>query len=129
MLDILIEKTQVGQIKHLWPLLHSTQKPQILFHSSVIYPDPIFKAPAPFHSKSPNSSSHICHLPRSNFYGPYSIRLKSPKFQFTHLPFTQIQSLWPLLLSTQNPKIQFAHMPFIQIKSSWPSPFHSNAPN
>ena len=46
----------------------------------------------PFHSKPYNSSSLICHLSRTNLFGPYSILHKSPKFQFTHLPFIQIQS-------------------------------------
>ena len=102
--------------------------PQIEVHSSTIYIDPIILTPTSFHSnapscsplichlsgsfclapfsislKGPNCSALICHLSRSNLFGPYSIPLKSPQFQFTYLPFIQIQSFWPLLNSTQKP--------------------------
>ena len=135
-------------------LLHSTQMPKIAVqssviypdpflaptpfyskvpiavHSSAIYPDPIFLTPTPFHSKAPNSSSLIYHLYRSNLFGPYSIPHKCPRFQFTHLPFIQIQSFWSLLQSTQIPQIEVHSSAFYPaLIFLAPNSFHSNAPN
>ena len=116
-----------------YPFLAPTQfysKVPIAVHSSTIYPDPIFLAPTPFHSKAPISSSLIYHLYRSNLFGPCSIPHKCPKFQFTHLPFVQIQSFWPLLHSTQIPQIEVHSSAFYPaLIFLTPTSFHLNAPN
>ena len=116
-----------------YPFLAPTQfysKVPIAVHSSAIYPDPIFLVPTPFHSKAPNSSSLIYHLYRSNLFGPCSIPHKCPKFQFTHLPFIQIQSFWHLLHSTQIPQIEVHSSAFYPaLIFLTPTSFHSNAPN
>ena len=133
-----------------WPPTPFHSKVPIAVHSSAIYPDPISLAPTQFHSKAPNSSLLIYHLYRSNLFGPYSIPLKCPKFKFTHLPFIQLQSFWPLLHSSHTPQIAvhssaiypdpifITQMPQIEVHSSTiyinpiflaPTPFHSYAAN
>ena len=124
----------------VWPLSPFHSKVPIAVHSSAIYPDPIFLAPTQFHSKAPNSSSLICHLSRSNLFGPYSIPLKSPPIPvhsstiyldpifLVLTPFHSNASSLICLLSSSNlfgpysiqlmcPKLQFTHLPFIQIQS------------